>query len=500
MSTIAQLLSSIPTELYINGQWQPADSGDTFTVENPATGETIATVASAGSTDAVAALDAAHAARTRWAATSPAQRAELLDLAYRRVMERSEDFATLMTLEMGKPLDQARGEVIYGANYLRWFAGEALRLGGESRLLPEGTLHLQTRRRPVGPSLLITPWNFPLAMATRKIAPALAAGCTVIIKPATYTPLTTLLFTRILEECMEDVFGDAQPGVVNIVPGARASQISAPLLQDPRLRKLSFTGSTPVGRTLLEQASHTVLRTSMELGGNAPFIVCDDADIPAAVAGAMAAKMRNIGEACTAANRFLVHASVVEEFTAQFTEAMQRQTVGDGLADGVDVGPLISAQAVDDIEAFVRDAQEHGGRILCGGSRPGGDGLAGGHFFSPTVISFADTADGGRESRCFREEIFGPIAPIFVFHTDEEAVALANETEYGLASYLFTSNHQRAQRLADQLEYGLIGYNTGVMSNAAAPFGGVKQSGMGREGGIEGITEYTEVQYMGYPA
>lgn len=484
MTEVQQLLQQVPTGLFINGEFVAAQDGATFDVTNPATGEVLATLASGGTADAQAAMDAAAAAQAEWAATTPVFRANLLRKAYERVLDLADDFATLMTLEMGKPLDQAHGEVIYGANYLRHFAEEATRLYGINVPNPEGNLLMSTRRKPVGPCLLITPWNFPLAMATRKIAPALAAGCTAVVKPAKLTPLTTQLFIKVLHEC------GLPKGVVNVVSGSSASAISNPLMADSRLRKVSFTGSTAVGKQLLKSAAENVLRTSMELGGNAPFIVCADADIDAAVEGAMGAKMRNIGEACTAANRFLVHSSVVAEFTEKFVAAMQAQTVGNGLDEGVNVGPLITAQAVKDMEALVANAVAQGAQVACGGKAIAGPG----NFFEPTVLTNVPTT-----ARVFKEEIFGPIAPIFTFETLEEAVELANDTEYGLACYFYTQTHTTALRLADQLEYGIVGYNSGVISNAAAPFGGVKQSGMGREGGAEGIAEYTEVQYMGTP-
>ncbi|PFG28189.1 NAD-dependent succinate-semialdehyde dehydrogenase [Corynebacterium renale] len=473
-----------PTQLLIDGTWRDSSNNETFDVYNPATEEKIASVASATSADAKAALDAAVAAQEEWAATSPRERADILYRAYDIVTERSEEFARLMTQEMGKPLSEARGEVTYGANYLRWFAEEATRLYGRFSSNPEGTQTMITRIKPVGPCLLITPWNFPLAMATRKVAPAIAAGCTMVLKPAKLTPLTALLFADVMREA------GLPDGVLNVVPSNSASSISEPLLSDDRLRKVSFTGSTAVGRTLLEQASGNVVRTSMELGGNAPFIVLPDADIDAAVDGAMAAKMRNIGEACTAANRFLVHESIAEEFSTKLADRFKQLTVGNGLEDGVDVGPLIQPDAVENCQALVSDAVERGARILVGGGAPEGNG----YFFNPTVL-----VDVPTDARVFTEEIFGPIAPIFSFSTEDEAIALANDTEYGLACYFYTASWDTALRLTDRLEYGLAGWNAGAISNAAAPFGGVKQSGMGREGGAEGIEEYTEVQYLAIP-
>ena len=468
-----EVVAKVPTQLLIGGEWRKASSGETFTVENPATGETIATLDSANSADAVAALDAACAVR---------ERANILRRAFELVHERADEFATLMTLEMGKPFAESQGEVTYGAEYLRWFSEEATRDYGRYSPVPEGTLRMVTRRKPVGPCLLITPWNFPLAMATRKVAPAVAAGCTMVLKPAKLTPLTTQYFAQTMLDA------GLPKGVLNVVSGSSASAISEPLLADDRLRKLSFTGSTPVGKTLLKGAADNVLRTSMELGGNAPFIVFEDADIDQAVAGAMGAKMRNIGEACTAANRFIVHESVAEEFTQKLAAEFNKLVVGNGLDEGVTCGPLIEAKALDNIAALVDDAVEKGATVVTGGKRGEGEG----HFYAPTILS-----NVSRETRVAQEEIFGPVAPIFTFSEEAEALELANETEYGLASYVFTENSDRLWRVADGLEFGLMGFNAGVISNAAAPFGGVKQSGLGREGGAEGIEEYTSVQYLG---
>jgi succinate-semialdehyde dehydrogenase/glutarate-semialdehyde dehydrogenase len=482
MSDITSLLAKVPTGLLIGGQWRDSSDGTTVDVENPATGETLATLASATGEDAVAALDAASAAQDAWARTAPRTRSEILRKAFDLVHERAEDFATLMTLEMGKPLAEARGEVTYGAEYLRWFAEETVRHYGHHTEVPEGTLRMTTRHKPVGPCLLITPWNFPLAMATRKVAPAVAAGCTMVLKPAKLTPLTAQYFAQtMLDAGLPD-------GVLNVVTSQSASSVSEPLMADPRLRKVSFTGSTPVGRTLLKAAADNVLRTSMELGGNAPVIVFADADLDVAVEGAMAAKMRNGGEACTAGNRILVEESVAAEFTEKFVARMEGIVTGDGLEDGTDLGPMIEAKAVDNLESLVGDAVSLGARAAVGGQRIEGPG----HFFSPTVL-----VDVPTEARVFREEIFGPVAPVFTFRTEEEAIAMGNDTEYGLASYVFTQDPSRMYRLADGLEFGLMGYNSGVISNAAAPFGGVKQSGLGREGGAEGIAEYSTVQYIG---
>lgn len=479
---VEQLLAKVPTGLLINGQWRDAASGETFNVENPATGEVLATLASGNSEDAVAALDAACAVQDEWARTTPRERSNILRRAFELVTERKDEFAALMTLEMGKPLAEAYGEVTYGAEYLRWFSEEGVRDYGRSLPAPEGALQMVTRRKPVGPCLLITPWNFPLAMATRKVAPAVAAGCTMVLKPAKLTPLTAQYFAQTM------IDAGLPEGVLNVVAGKSASAISEPVMADSRLRKVSFTGSTPVGKTLLKAAADNVLRTSMELGGNAPFIVFEDADLDQAVAGAMGAKMRNIGEACTAANRFIVHESVAEEFAQKFAAKISELKVGNGMDEGVTCGPLIEQKAQDNVAALVEDAVAKGAKVLVGGNR--GEGA--GYFYEPTVLT-----NVSRESRVAQEEIFGPVAPILTFSDEAEAIELANDTEYGLASYVFTENSDRMWRVGDGLEFGLMGFNAGVISNAAAPFGGVKQSGMGREGGAEGIEEYTSLQYIG---
>lgn len=494
----------VPTDLLIGGSWVTGDNGS-FPVHNPSCGQILAHVADASVEQGIEALDAACDARTSWAATSVRERADILNRAYTLMTQRTEVIARLMTLEMGKPLDQSRGEVAYAANYLRWYAEEAARNFGRTAVAPESGLQITTVRRPVGPCLLITPWNFPLAMAARKVAPALAAGCTVVLKPASLTPLSSLYFADLMREA------GLPDGVLNVVTTSRTGEVVSALMADERLRKVSFTGSTAVGRTLLAQASQNVLRTSMELGGNAPFIVFEDADIPAAVEGAYAAKMRNMGEACTAANRFIVHEDIAEEFTRAFVERMEATVVGDGTADGTDCGPLIQPSAVESMLFMVEDALGKGALLACGGYVPeleenvpsdtGGmpKNLNKGNFVTPTVLT------GVTDSmRVWREEIFGPVAPIATFggygeEGERTALKLANDTEYGLAAYVYTSNHPRFTRMAAGLEFGLIGYNSGVISNAAAPFGGVKQSGMGREGGPEGLEEYTELQYVGAP-
>lgn len=494
----------VPTDLLIGGTWVTGDNGS-FPVHNPSCCQILAHVADASVEQGIEALDAACDARTSWAATSVRERADILNRAYTLMMQRTEVIARLMTLEMGKPLDQSRGEVAYAANYLRWYAEEAARNFGRTAVAPESGLQITTVRRPVGPCLLITPWNFPLAMAARKVAPALAAGCTAVLKPASLTPLSSLYFASLMREA------GLPDGVLNVVTTSRTGEVVSALMADERLRKVSFTGSTAVGRTLLAQASQNVLRTSMELGGNAPFIVFEDADILAAVEGAYAAKMRNMGEACTAANRFIVHEDIAEEFTRAFVERMEATVVGDGTADGTDCGPLIQPSAVESMLFMVEDALGKGALLACGGYVPeleenvpsdtGGmpKNLNKGNFVTPTVLT------GVTDSmRVWREEIFGPVAPIATFggygeEGERTALKLANDTEYGLAAYVYTSNHPRFTRMAAGLEFGLIGYNSGVISNAAAPFGGVKQSGMGREGGPEGLEEYTELQYIGAP-
>jgi succinate-semialdehyde dehydrogenase/glutarate-semialdehyde dehydrogenase len=482
---LRSILTDTPTRLLVGGAWRDAAGGATFDVHDPATGEVLAAVADAEESDGRDALDAACAAQGDWAATPSRTRAEILRAAFELTTERSEQLATLMTLEMGKPLAEARGEVVYGGEFLRWFSEEAAHVNGRVQKSPEGNLHILATKRPVGPSLFITPWNFPLAMATRKIAPALAAGCTTLLKPAALTPLTALAFGQIL------IDAGVPAGVVSILPTSRAQAVTGPLIQDRRLRKLSFTGSTEVGVALLKEAADNVLRTSMELGGCAPFIVFEDADVEKAVAGARQAKLRNMGEACTAANRFYVHASVVERFEAALTAEFEGLTVGPGGEDGVDVGPLISDTQRDKVHALVTDAKDSGARVLLGGEKPAGAG----YFYPPTVLSGVPST-----ARVLSEEIFGPVAPIAVFHDEDEVVALANASEVGLATYVYTSDLSRIMRLSERLESGIIGVNTGLVSNAAAPFGGVKHSGLGREGGTEGIDEFLETVYLGIPA
>lgn len=478
----AELLASVPTGLLINGQWRDAANGGTLDVHDPATGRVLASIADGGSGDAVAALDAAAAAQAGWARTAPRVRGEILRKAFELVTERAEDFALLMSLEMGKPLAEARGEVSYGAEFLRWYAEEAVRDYGRYVTTPEGRNKILVQHKPVGPCLLITPWNFPLAMATRKVGPAVAAGCTMVLKPAKLTPLTALLFAQVMQEA------GLPDGVLNVVSGSSAAAISGPLLRDSRLRKVSFTGSTDVGKRLMADATHNVLRTSMELGGNAPFIVFGDADLDKAVDGAVAAKMRNMGEACTAANRFLVHESVAAEFTAKLAARIGALTVGRGTEAGTDVGPMIEEKARAGIHALVTDAVAAGATVLVGGNIVEGDG----YFYQPTVLG-----NVANDAAILQQEIFGPVAPVTTFTDEDHAIQLANSTEYGLAAYLYTRDFSRLLRVSEQLEFGMVGFNAGVISNAAAPFGGVKHSGLGREGGSEGIGEYTSTQYIG---
>jgi succinate-semialdehyde dehydrogenase/glutarate-semialdehyde dehydrogenase len=480
----AELLAAVPRGLYIGGVWQDGGAG-TFPVIDPAAGNTLVEIADATPEDGIRALDAAVAAQDAWAATPPRTRSDILRRAFDLLTERADEFALLMTLEMGKPLAEARGEVTYGGEFLRWFSEEAVRIAGRYGTNPEGTGRMIVSQRPVGPCFFITPWNFPLAMATRKIAPALAAGCTVVVKPAELTPLTTLAFAQLLQEA------GLPAGVVNVVTTTRSGAVSAPIIADPRLRKLSFTGSTPVGKKLIAQAAEGVLRVSMELGGNAPFVVFDDADLDKAVDGAMLAKFRNIGQACTAANRFIVHESVAEEFADRVSARVTAMKIGRGTEEGVQIGPLIDRTAVEGTGALVQDALGKGARLLAGGSAIDGPGT----FFEPTVIT--DVAAG---SDILREEIFGPVLAIATFADEDEAVRLANDTDYGLVSYVFTRDLARGHRMIDRLETGMMGLNAGVVSNAAAPFGGVKQSGMGREGGLEGIHEYLSTKYTLIPA
>ncbi|BCJ35138.1 NAD-dependent succinate-semialdehyde dehydrogenase [Actinocatenispora thailandica] len=478
------MLAAVPGELFIAGRWLPAAAGARFPVLDPATGETLCEVADGGREDALDALTAAHEAQPAWQATAPRERGEILRRAYQLLVDRTDELALLMTLEMGKPLAEAAGEIAYAAEFFRWFAEEAVRIDGGYATAPDGASRFLVLRQPVGPCVLVTPWNFPMAMGTRKIGPAIAAGCTMVLKPAEQTPLCALALADILAEA------GLPDGVLNVVTTSRPGEVVEPMLRDGRARKLSFTGSTQVGRLLLAQAAEKVLRTSMELGGNAPFLVFDDADLDAAVDGAMAAKMRNIGEACTAANRFLVQRGVADEFARRLAERMAALTMGRGTEPGVTVGPLIDADGRDKVTELVAEAVAGGARVLTGGAPVDGPGT----FYPATVLTGVPAG-----ARIGREEIFGPVAAISAFDTEDEAVAAANDTEYGLVSYVYTRDLARSLRVAERLEAGMIGLNKGVVSNPAAPFGGVKQSGLGREGGRVGIDEFLETKYVAIP-
>lgn len=471
---------SVPTDLWIGGQWRPAEDGGRFEVLDPATARPIASVANGTVADALACIDAAEAAAPGWAATPPRQRGEVLRRAFELMIEREDQIAELMVRENGKARKDALGELRYAAEFFRWFSEEAVRISGEVRTAPAGTNQIMVIRQPIGISFLITPWNFPAAMATRKMGPALAAGCTVILKPASETPLTALAIADLMREA------GVPDGVVNVLPSRRSGAVADAVLADPRVRKLSFTGSTEVGRTLLRTAAEQVISCSMELGGNAPLLVLEDADLDVAVEGALLAKMRNAGEACTAANRMYVHRSVAEEFTRRLAEAMGALSVGPGVEDA-EVGPLVNQSSLDKVDELVQDAVAQGATVVVGASRGDGDG----YFYAPTVLAGVSPT-----SRILDEEIFGPVAPVVVFDTDEEAVRLANRTEYGLVAYVFTRDLARGLRISEALEAGMVGLNRGVVSDPAAPFGGVKQSGIGREGGHEGLLEYTESKYI----
>ncbi|MFW0787726.1 NAD-dependent succinate-semialdehyde dehydrogenase [Gordonia sp. CPCC 206044] len=488
-STTAEIIGRVPTDLFIDGRWVPAASGATFAVDNPATEETLTHVADGDATDARRALQTAVDHQAAWAATSPRSRSEILYRAYQLIIDRTDEIAAVMTAEMGKPLPEARGEVAYGAEFFRWFAEEAVRIGGDHTITGDGANRIVVTRQPVGPCILVTPWNFPLAMGTRKIGPAIAAGCTMVFKPAELTPLTALLLTDILREA------GLPDGVLNVVTTSDPGTVVGEWMTSGRARKVSFTGSTEVGKLLLGQAAGSVMRTSMELGGNAPFIVCADADVDRAVDGIMVAKMRNMGQACTAANRIFVHRSVIDDFTDELAARMTGLVVGDGSADGTQVGPLVEAKAADKVAGLVDDAVGHGARIVCGGRRPAGAG----HFYPPTVLT--DVHPG---AELMHTEIFGPVAAIIPFGGPDsdgldEAIALANDTPWGLVGYAYTQDLDRADRLSTELQVGMVGINTGLVSNPAAPFGGVKESGLGREGGRLGIEEFLDVKYVARP-
>ncbi|MBV9197348.1 MAG: NAD-dependent succinate-semialdehyde dehydrogenase [Solirubrobacterales bacterium] len=485
MSTITaseeqRVVEQVPKQLYIGGQWRDGAKG-TLSVEDPATGEPLCEVADASTDDARAALDAADEAGPEWSRHPPRERGEVLRRAFDAIVSRQDELALLMTLEMGKTIAESKAEIAYGAEFFRWFSEQAVRIDGRYAVAPNGQGRLLTLKQPVGPCLLITPWNFPLAMGTRKIGPAIAAGCTMVVKPAQQTPLSMLMLAKILEEA------GLPNGVLNLVTASSSGETMGPLIGDSRLRKLSFTGSTEVGRSLMEQASGNLLRLSMELGGNAPFIVFDDADVDAAVEGAVIAKMRNVGEACTAANRFHVAGRVADEFAEKLAGKLGAMKVGRGTEEGVEVGPLIDAAQRGKVAGLVEDALGRGAKAVVGGHTRDGAG----YFYDPTVLT--DVPD---DAELLREEIFGPVAPVKGFADEDEAIAAANDTEYGLVAYVYTNNLKRALRVVERLETGMVGLNQGMVSNAAAPFGGIKQSGFGREGGPEGIEEYLETKYV----
>jgi succinate-semialdehyde dehydrogenase/glutarate-semialdehyde dehydrogenase len=477
----AAALERVPKQLYIGGRWRDASGAGTLAVEDPSTGETLVEVADAQPDDAMAALAAAAEAQAEWAAHPPRERGEILRRAYEMIVARSEELALLMTLEMGKALAESRAEISYAAEFFRWFSEEAVRIHGRYMVNTTGKGRIITMRQPVGPCVFVTPWNFPTAMGTRKIAPAIAAGCTIVVKPAQQTPLSMLALAQILEQA------GLPGGVLNVITAKRSGEVIEPLLKDPRTRKLSFTGSTEVGRKLIEQSAEQILRVSMELGGNAPFLVFADADLDAAVEGAMLAKMRNVGEACTAANRFHVHESLADEFARRMAERMGALKVGRGTDPDTDVGPLIDESQRSKVAELVDDASQRGASVLLGG-KPVGER---GYFYAPTVL-----ADVPHDARLLDEEIFGPVAPVATFTSDEQAIEAANRTEYGLVAYVYTRDLDRAFRVCEAIETGMVGLNQGVVSNPAAPFGGVKQSGFGREGGFEGIGEYLETKYV----
>jgi succinate-semialdehyde dehydrogenase/glutarate-semialdehyde dehydrogenase len=475
------VVESVPAQLFIGGEWRDASGGATLEVEDPSTGEALGSVADATADDAKAALDAACAVQEEWAAHPPRERGEILRRAWERIAERTDELALIMTLEMGKTIAESKAEIAYAGEFFRWFAEEAVRIEGRYATAPNGQGRLITMKQPVGPCYAITPWNFPMAMGTRKIGPAVAAGCTMVIKPAQQTPLSMLALAKILEEA------GLPAGVLNVITSSSSSEVSKPIIEDPRLRKLTFTGSTEVGRKLVEQSAHGLLRTSMELGGNAPFLVFADADVDAAVEGAVIAKMRNIGEACTAANRFHVADRVADEFAEKLARKLGDMKVGRGVDDDVTVGPLIDGDQRGKVAELVQDATGKGAQVLVGGQERDGAG----YFFDPTVLS-----DVPGDARLLKEEIFGPVAPVIGFDDEDAAIAAANDTEYGLVAYVFTRDVKRAFRVCERLKTGMVGLNQGIVSNPAAPFGGVKASGFGREGGREGIDEYLDVKYV----
>jgi succinate-semialdehyde dehydrogenase / glutarate-semialdehyde dehydrogenase len=475
------VVDKVQKKLYIGGEWRDASGAGTLAVIDPATEEPLCEVADGTPEDAAAALDAAVAKQAEWGASAPNDRAGILWKAFELMMERADDLALLMTLEMGKPVAESKAEIAYAADFFRWFSGEALRIDGNYKQFANGTSRVLVMKQPVGPSLMITPWNFPAAMGTRKLAPAIAAGCTTVIKPAQQTPLSMLALVQILEEA------GLPGGVVNVLTTSSSGSTTGPLIEDPRLRKLSFTGSTEVGRNLIAAAAQNVLKVSMELGGNAPFLIFDDADLDAAVEGALLAKMRNMGEACTSANRFHVAEPVREEFARRLAERMGALKLGRGTEADVKVGPLVDQPSQEKVAELVQDAIDRGATRVVGGEIPDGRG----YFYSPTVLDEVPT-----DARVFHEEIFGPVAPVGMFSSEEEAIAKANDTEYGLVAYVFTRDIKRALRVCEGLDTGMVGLNQGMVSNAGAPFGGVKQSGIGREGGKEGLEEFLETKYV----
>jgi succinate-semialdehyde dehydrogenase / glutarate-semialdehyde dehydrogenase len=476
-----RVLDAAPHRLFIGGEWRDSSSGKTLAIEDPSTGESLCSIADGTPEDAVAALDAACEVQASWAATPPRDRGEILRRTFELMNSRADDLALLMTLEMGKPIAESKAEIIYAAEFLRWFSEQAVRIDGRYAVNPNGSGRLLTMKAPIGPSLLITPWNFPTAMGTRKIGPAIAAGCTMIVKPAQQTPLSMLALAAMMQEV------GLPDGVLNVVTSSSASAVTGPLFEDSRLRKMSFTGSTPIGKMLMKQASERLIKCSMELGGNAPYLVFGDANLDEAVDQAVIAKMRNGGESCVAANRFHVHESVATEFSARLTERLAAMKVGRGTEDGVQVGPLIDAKQRDKVAELVEDAVGKGAKVMTGGEAVGDRG----YFYAPTVL-----ADISPDAELLREEIFGPVAPIATFSTDEEAITAANATEFGLVAYVFTRDIKRAFTVSEALEVGMLGLNRGLVSNAAAPFGGIKESGFGREGGVEGIEEYVTTKYV----
>ncbi len=481
MSLLDQLKNSGQTQLLIGGEWRESSDGSRIDVLDPSTADSLTSVASGSEDDARAAVDSAANAQAAWAATSPRERATILDRAFQLMIDRKDELAQLVVEEMGKALPEAAGEVAYAAEFYRWYAGEAVRNLGSISTAPGGDKRIIAIGQPVGVSLLITPWNFPLAMATRKIGPAIAAGCTMILKPASDTPLSALALGQLMSDA------GLPDGVLNILPSNRSSKVVPAMLAYDRVRMVSFTGSTEVGRTLLAEAAKTVVKTAMELGGNAPFIVCEDADVDAAIEGAMIAKMRNGGQSCIAANRFLVHEAVAGSFTEKLSAAMAALKVGPGLESGVELGPLINQGAQDDMIDSVATAVGSGSAVATGGDT----GRSPGFYFQPTVLS-----DVAPDNPLMSREIFGPIAPVTTFSTDDEVVALANDTIYGLAAYLYTKDLARGMRISEAIEYGMVGVNRGLISDPAAPFGGVKQSGVGREGAHEGMLEFMETKYI----